>query len=217
VDESEALIKAALHILRVKGDTGFTVNDVLGEAGLRTRAFYRHFASKDDLVVAAFAEGARAEATRLRRRMAHASGPLEGVVTWIDARLDLGFDRRLAANLRPLSQEAERAHGQFPAHLRLAFDRMLAPLIEQLQQGQLEGTFGDLSPAEDALAIHQVVWGVVEQRWSGFPLRYRETREQVLRFCLGGLGVESSVLHEAALHHGAARPERLRRTTWQST
>src|ERR1019366_5412530 len=116
VDESEVLIKAALHILRVKGDTGFTVNDVLGEAGLRTRAFYRHFASKDDLVIAAFAEGAKAEAIRLRKRMAHASGPLEGVVAWIDARLELGFDQRVAANLRPLSQEAERAHGRFPAH-----------------------------------------------------------------------------------------------------
>jgi AcrR family transcriptional regulator len=205
VDESEVLVNAALRILRVKGDTGFTVNDVLGEAGLRTRAFYRHFASKDDLVVAAFAEGAKAEAIRLSRRTAHASGPLEGVVAWIDARLELGFDQRVGASLRPLSQEAERAHGRFPAHLRLAFDRMLAPLIEQLQQGQLEGTFGDLSPAEDALAIHQVVWGVVEQRWSGFPLRYRETREQVLRFCLGGLGVDASVLHSAALN-GDARP-----------
>ena len=205
VEESEVLVNAALRILRVKGDTGFTVNDVLGEAGLKTRAFYRHFASKDDLVVAAFAEGAKAEAIRLSRRTAHAPGPLEGVVAWIDARLELGFDQRVAASLRPLSQEAERAHGRFPAHLRLAFDRMLAPLIEQLQQGQLEGTFGDLSPAEDALAIHQVVWGVVEQRWSGFPLRYRETREQVLRFCLGGLGVDASVLHAAALN-GDARP-----------
>jgi len=207
VDESEILIKAALHILRVKGDAGFTVNDVLGEAGLRTRAFYRHFASKDDLVIAAFAEGAKAEAIRLRRRMAHAAGPVPGVVAWIDARLELGFDQRVAANLRPLSQEAERAHGRFPAHLRLSFDRMLAPLIEQLQQGQLDDSFGDLSPAEDALAIHQVVWGVVEQRWSGFPLRYRETREQVLRFCLGGLGVDASVLHSAVLHNGDARPK----------
>jgi hypothetical protein len=94
---------------------------------------------------------------------------------------------------------------------------MLAPLIEQLQQGQLEGTFGNVSPVEDALAIHQVVWGVVEQRWSGFPLPYREAREQILRFCLGGLGVDAPVLHSAALPNSDARPKGLRRTTWQST
>jgi AcrR family transcriptional regulator len=204
--EADVLIKAALHILQVKGDSGFTVNDVLLEAGLRTRAFYRHFASKEDLVIAAFTEGAEAEAMRLRRRMAGASGPFEGVVAWIDARLELGFDQRVAANLRPLSQEAERAQRRFPAHLKLAFDRMLAPLIEQLQAGQHDGTFADLSPAEDALAIHQVVWGVVEQRWSGFPLRYKETRKQVLRFCLGGLGVDASAMEPTAHQPGDARP-----------
>jgi hypothetical protein len=35
-----------------------------------------------------------------------------------------------------------------------------------------------------------VVSGVVEERWSGFPLRYRETRARVLRFCLAALQVE---------------------------
>ena len=203
--ESDVLIKAALHILQLKGDSGLTVNDVLLEAGLRTRAFYRHFASKDDLIIAAFAEGAEAEAMRLRRRMASAADPLEGVVAWIDARLELGFDQRVAANLRPLSQEAERAQRRFPAHLKLAFDRMLAPLMEQLHAGQLDGTFSHLSLAEDALAIHQVVWGVVEQRWSGFPLRYRETRKQVLRFCLGGLGVDISAMESTAHQHGDIR------------
>jgi AcrR family transcriptional regulator len=206
LDESEALVKAALNILQMKGESGFTVNDVLAEAGLRTRAFYRHFASKDDLVIAAFSEGAETEAIRLRRRMAHAAGPLESVVAWIDARLELGFDQRVAANLRPLSQEAQGAQRRFPAHLKVAFDRMLAPLVEQLHAGQNDGTFGELCPLEDALAIHQVVWGVVEQRWSGFPLRRRETRQQVVRFCLGGLGVDASAMEATEGRRDSARP-----------
>ena len=45
----------------------------LERATLGTRAFYRHFDSKDELVAALFLEMARVEERRLRRRMAAAS------------------------------------------------------------------------------------------------------------------------------------------------
>ena len=46
VDEQQALIDAGLAVLRRNGSEGLTVNDVLAEAELSTRAFYRHFDSK---------------------------------------------------------------------------------------------------------------------------------------------------------------------------
>lgn len=195
-DESARLIEVARHILVRKNGSGFTLNEVLEEAGLGTRAFYRHFGSKDELALAVFAEEAEREARRLQARMKHASTPIEGVVAWIDVRLEPGFDPRLAARQRPLTEEAVRASRRFPLQLEPAFHRTLAPLIDQLTRGTAAGDFTGIDPVADAKAIHHVVAGVVEQRWSGLPLRRREARAGVLRFCLCALGVDSSHVTE---------------------
>src|SRR3954453_24201572 len=52
--EARALLEAALAVLRRDGAVGFTVAAVLAEARLSTRAFYRHFASKDELLLSLF-------------------------------------------------------------------------------------------------------------------------------------------------------------------
>jgi hypothetical protein len=71
---------------------------------------------------------------------------------------------------------------------------MLAPLVAQLRMGQERGLFTEVNPELDARSIHDVVWGVVEAHWSGFPQRKRETRDRVVRFCLLAIGtaVDSS-------------------------
>jgi AcrR family transcriptional regulator len=204
-DEAELLVKVTRQILLRKDGAGFTLNEVLEEAGLGTRAFYRHFASKDDLTLAVFSEEAVQEAKRLQGRMKKATTPIEGVVAWIDVRLEPGFDQRLAASQRPLTQEAVRASRRFPRQLEPAFNRTLEPLIEQLTRGVGAGDFRGIDPVADAKAIHHVVSGVVEERWSGFPLRRRETRANVVRFCLSGLGVDPARVTEVL---GAADPSR---------
>jgi AcrR family transcriptional regulator len=195
-DESERLIRAARKTIQENGGSGFTLNEVLEHSGLGTRAFYRHFASKDDLALAVFAAESEREAKRLEKRTRSASTPIEGVVAWIDARLELGFDQRRSASQRPLSEEAMRASKQFPKQLEPAFNRTLAPLVEQLTLGAAQGVFGEIDVIDDAKAILHVVSGVVEQRWSGFALRYRETRERTLRFCLAALEVDPLRIEE---------------------
>jgi AcrR family transcriptional regulator len=195
-DETELLVKVTREILLRKDGSGFTLNEILEESKLGTRAFYRHFASKDDLVLAVFSEEAETEAKRLHSGMRNATTPIEGVIAWIDVRLEPGFDQRLAATQRPLTQEAVRASRRFPRQLEPAFNRTLEPLIDQLTRGMAAGDFVGIEPVADAKAIYHVVSGVVEQRWSGFPLRRRETRMNVIRFCLSALGVDSRQVTE---------------------
>ncbi len=133
--EAEALIRAARHVLERRGGDGFTVHEVLGEAGLGTRAFYRHFSSKEALVLAVFAEGAQRERARLEARMAGARSPTEAVTAWIESRLELAFDDEVADSMRVLSLEAQLAVEQAPEQLEAAFDSMLAPLIRAVGPG----------------------------------------------------------------------------------
>jgi AcrR family transcriptional regulator len=204
LEEKELLLEAARNVLREKGVSGMTVRDVLAQADLGTRAFYRHFASKDDLVLAMFTGAAAQEAERLRRKMASASDPLAAVIAWIDGRLDLAFDRRIAAKLQALSTEAQLRRRETPAELQLAFDMMLAPLVEQLRMGHARGLFTEVNPELDARSIHDVVWGVVEAHWSGFPQRKRETRDRVVRFCLLAIGTSVNAAASQAVPHAAS-------------
>ena len=56
-----------------------TVQNVADRAGLSLRAFYRHFPSKDELLLAVFEEAIRANAQHLQQEIAASDEPLERV------------------------------------------------------------------------------------------------------------------------------------------
>ena len=73
--ERSRIIEAAYRCLVDSGGGGLSVTGVLNAAGLSTRAFYRHFDSKDALLLAMFRERSPVSAVtdispcyRLRRR-----------------------------------------------------------------------------------------------------------------------------------------------------
>ena len=72
-DVRRTIVAAAAEALREQGVRGLSVAAVLDRAELSTRAFYRHFESKDHVVAAVFLEMAQAEKRRLQRRMAKAA------------------------------------------------------------------------------------------------------------------------------------------------
>jgi AcrR family transcriptional regulator len=180
------ILAAASTALREHGVRGLSVAAVLERAGLSTRAFYRHFDSKEELVAAVFLETARVEQRRLRRRMAAATTEIEAVTAWIDGRLDLAFDDSIGSDLRGLSLEAQ---SQSPGLVQPAFAEMLKPLRGALQRGLQAGVFHRIEPMTAAQFIHGVVWAGINEHWATGDCDRDDLRERILRFCLGGLGV----------------------------
>jgi AcrR family transcriptional regulator len=180
------ILAAASTALREQGVRGLSVTTVLERANLSTRAFYRHFDSKEELVAAVFLETARVEKRRLRRRMANATTEIEAVTAWIDGRLELAFDDSIGSDLRRLSLEAQ---SQSPGLVQPAYAEMLKPLIDALQRGLQGEVFHHIDPVTDAQFIHGVVWAGINQQWATGDCDRGLLRERILRFCLGGLGV----------------------------
>ncbi len=189
-----AILAAASKIVREEGVRSLSVAQVLSRAQLSTRAFYRHFDSKDELVSAVFVDMARVEALRLRRTMSTFTGPVEAVVAWIDGRLDLAFDEKIRSDLRKMSLEAQTQMFAAPELVGAAYREILKPLVEQLKRGKQLGIFPDIDPATDAQSIQGTVWAVVERQWATGDGNRADIRRHAIRFCLGGLGV--------AHHHG---------------
>ena len=195
-DTRRAILAAASETLREQGVHGLSIAAVLQRAELSTRAFYRHFESKDELVSAVFLEMARAEKRRLRRRMAAAGGPVEAVAAWIDGRLDLAFNESIKSDLRHMSLEAQSQSFASPELIQPAYAEMLEPLIDQIQRGVEQGAFRDVDPMSGAQSIQGVVWASTERQWSTGDCERAEVRQRTLRFCLRGLGVAAATIEE---------------------
>ncbi len=78
-DRVQRLIDAALELMTNPDGDEVTVQNVADRAGLSLRAFYRHFPSKDELLLAVFEEAIRANAQHLQQEIAASDEPLERV------------------------------------------------------------------------------------------------------------------------------------------
>jgi len=141
------------------------VAEVLERCQLGTRAFYRHFESKDQLVAAVFTQAAITETRRLRRKMSASATAVDAVAAWIDARLDVAFDNRVSSGLRQVSLEAQTLMFNSPELVQPAFGTILKPLVEQLERGLREGVFHDIDPPTDAEIVQGAVWACTQRQW----------------------------------------------------
>ena len=195
-----AIVDAASQSVHDRGVRGLNIAAVLERAQLSTRAFYRHFDSKDQLVEAVFLEMARDETQRLRTRMVNTASPVEAVAAWIEGRLDLALDDEF--RLRQLSPDAQ-PEGWSPELVSPAYNAILEPLVEQLQRGLELGPFKDIVPATAAKSIDGVVWAGTEPSRAAHRWDRSEVRERALRFCLRGLGVAPETIEQVAGRDGA--------------
>lgn len=190
-----AILAAALAIVRDDGVRALAIAQVLARAQLGTRAFYRHFDSKDQLIAAMFLEIARSEMERLKEKMA-GTDPVRAVAAWIDGRLDLAFDAQIQSDLRRMSLEAQSQMFAAPELVATAYAEILGPLVDEVERGARLGLFVDVDPAAEALSIHGVVWASVERQWSTGISDLSDIRQRVQRFCLRGLGVAADLIDE---------------------
>jgi AcrR family transcriptional regulator len=191
-----AIVAAASNSMNDHGVRGLSIAAVLERAQLSTRAFYRHFESKDQLIAAVFLELARIETQRLRRKMANTANPVEAVVAWVDGRFELAFGDNTELDLRRLTLEAHSKAASSPEVVAPAYSAILDPLIEQLERGLELGVFEDIVPASAAKSIHGVVWAGTQRQWVTHRSERTIVRERALRFCLRGLGVAPHTIEQ---------------------
>src|ERR1043165_7515020 len=82
--ERKLLLDAGMKVMRRNGFADASLADVLEVAGVSTRAFYRHFETKDALLVAMFDRDADAVTARLREAVATAATARDALDAWLD-------------------------------------------------------------------------------------------------------------------------------------
>jgi AcrR family transcriptional regulator len=170
----ELLLTAAEAALARSGYEGLRVDDVLDEAGLSTRAFYRHFRGKSELFLALFDREAARAGERLRRKVAAAGSPVQQVEAWVVATLALAYDARIARRTRVFLVERQVIAAEFPDDVIRCVRQQLAPLEEAIDEGRATGAFPAAEPECDALAIHHLCSGLMNDKLLGTGTLGRE-------------------------------------------
>jgi AcrR family transcriptional regulator len=191
--EVEMICDAALALMH-RGDQDLTVTDILAEAGMSTRSFYRHFTSKDELLCALYRRDATRAAARLQAKVAAAPTPIAALEAWVNEILSFGHNEAKAKRVAALgSMQIMKAEGVEDEALRGA-ELIASPLAAILRAGKADGSFPDADPESDAEFIRAITWaaaGLSHGRVT--PGRPKvQAVDAVLSFCRRALGCPST-------------------------
>ncbi|MER6798046.1 TetR/AcrR family transcriptional regulator, partial [Amycolatopsis mediterranei] len=186
--ERDRLVDAAYRALVATGGASLSVTEVLRAAELSTRAFYRHFASKDELLLALFRQDSDRVAARLRRAAA-ADPPTAALRAFVQAMLRITADpRRRQRVLVMSSEEIARAKG-FAAERQRYHALVQDELVAILERGRADGTFPLARPSSDAGWIRAAIQHAFDEQITGSaPATPDEAAELLTGFALRALG-----------------------------
>jgi AcrR family transcriptional regulator len=187
--ERNRILAATLEVLRRNRGQEATVADILEEAGLSTRAFYRHFETKEDLLRALYKRDAESFSAHLRRRIDATDNPDDALAVWVHEVLGLAYDRRRAERVSALqSVMVTRAVSGSREH-QLGTDLLEEPLRSVLEDGLVRGWFPHADPELDSRTIRAITWEAVSWARTGvLKISRREAADHVLRFSRAALG-----------------------------
>jgi uncharacterized protein (TIGR00369 family) len=187
-------IKTAVEILGETGRTDFTVQEVVARSKTSLRAFYQHFSSKDELLIAL-----------LERTMAQSAQAWRAETTGLDSTgaIKLIIDRISAEPESSTQDSLNRAMNLYNQHLAETrprdYARVLSPLHELIrdvvQRGVTEGVFRpnlDVGPA--AAIVMQTILGALRLHWLGAELTGAPIdAAHLYDFCIRALGTDDGV------------------------
>lgn len=185
--ERAAIVKAA-HRLIGAGSRPASIEDILRLAGVNRRIFYRHFASKDDLVLAMQAQAGESVLRRLRAVTAAAADPSSAVVAWIEEYLGIGWDERRARDGQTFLSSEAGLTADMAGALEETYTRHRRVLADVLDRGRRDGSLHCERPESVAFAIHAVVLRHLETRGRGhLDLPYTDVRDDIVGLFLTAL------------------------------
>jgi AcrR family transcriptional regulator len=177
-DEVRGLLDAALVVI---GDMGTSarvrVADIVAAAGVSNDTFYRHFPSKDALIIALLEDGTERLASYISHQMQKAAAPEDKVRCWVEGLLSQTRGQVAATTLAVLWNGSGIGIG-VSAGRHNASIPLGALLLEPF------AALGSRSPEiEASLVAHATLGKVSDYLWAGARPTRSELRE-ITQFCI---------------------------------
>lgn len=177
-DEVRNILDAAFAVMGQQGTRSrVRVADIVAAAGVSNDTFYRHFSSKDALIVALLEDGTERLVSYIAHQMRKAETPEEKVHTWVEAMLSQASGRTAAITLAVLWNGISTGAGISAENYNAS-----VPLGALLQDPY--AALGSNTPKLDAsLAAHATLGKVSDHLWAGSKPD-RDEIEHIATFCI---------------------------------
>lgn len=185
VEEIRLLVDATFRLIEKTGSFDPPLRDILKTSGLSTQAFYKHFRSKDELLLVLLDDGRRQLLGYLQHRMDKATTPAGRVCAWIEGVLAQAADEKAAKRTKPFVANQDRLADQFPADQQQSVDLLLDLLVEAL--AKLPGAARDRRLSRrDAEAIYYATFGALRAHLTHGTRPGSAEVDHLVQFCLAG-------------------------------
>lgn len=187
--ERDAILKAAFGLVGRSRNEPVSVQQILDASGLSTRAFYRHFRSKDEMILTMCRTAADRVAAETADVIANAATPAEALEAWIHHQLAVVHDPRRARQTSVLTSWEARAAAGFDEVNQEAAMARRSMLAEVIRRGRRDGSFPlAADPDEDARAVNSVVAGLIQARLAGEGPPWEEATAHTTQLFLRAFG-----------------------------
>ena len=191
-EEADRLVKAALALIRERGELEPPVAAIVRRARLSNQAFYRHFRGKHELLVAVLDHGIAVLAEYLEARMAKAPDARERVRAWLRGMLQQALHPEGAGATRPFVLARARLARHHPEEVALSEERLTALVRDALVEAKATGELPDADPAVDAESLYHLAMGWLEARLAADVPAERAQATRIEAFAMAGLSASRS-------------------------
>ena len=181
-DEVNRLLDAGMALMQRSGtESSPRVADIVREAGLSNYVFYRHFASKHDLVAAIVERGLHGVISYLEHQMSKETDPEAKIGRWVEGVMRQAGNEAAAHTARAVMWNDDQLAG--PARMHTLETRgLLASLLEApLTEA------GSDDPARDTTTIAATAMARMEDFLFRGDIPQQDDIDHLVSFCLAGI------------------------------
>lgn len=185
-EEVQRLLDAGLAVMARNGTSASPrVADIVSEAQVSNDAFYRHFSSKEDLVLAVAEAGAERLVSYVSHQMSKHTDPRRQITTWVSCIMQQAADPSIAEPTRAVLWNAASVSDRTRTDKNDAYADLAEILTEPLKG------CGSNDPRRDADAITATVFTLLQRFLRDRVEPSKEDINHLISYCLAAITANS--------------------------
>lgn len=188
VKHAELIVEAARRLTAEKG-ASFTIQELAKDAGVSLQTFYRHFAGKEELILAVIEETIAESCEAFEAEAEAQTEPLDRLRSYVVGTLQLLQEPSSVAARRFITSQHYRLHEIYPDELAQATQAFTRLLVPEIEAAAAAGLLDPDDVERDAWFVTQIVMSTFHHYSFAEGSRPpADLPERVWEFCLKGLG-----------------------------
>lgn len=188
VQQAKAIVQAAERLIAQKG-ASFTTQELVKEARVALKTFYRYFPSKDHLMLAVIEDEIEESTAFYRDQARSLPDPVARLHFYVTTIIGALEHAGSGGGPRFITSEHWRLQPLFPEELARATRPVTDLLLDEIQAAEEAGLLKPANPAHDAWLINQLLMAVFHHHaYAPDEEPAGEIADRLWAFCLAALG-----------------------------